>query len=280
MERCKEIRQLLKLSPLQVKAKAGDHLRVMDDLDMLHRIFAEDMTELIRINNANGQETNIIVPVGPTGQYPYIVDIVRTEGLPLDSCRFFFMDEYCDDEGRALTKEHPLSFKAIAQKKFIKPLRDIDALKEEQVYFPDESNLDRLEELTDDIGPLDACFGGIGIHGHVAFNEPEDGVSRMGYRKVKLNDYTVTINAIRAGVGGNLECFPTKALTVGMKQILSCKKIMLYCRNGTSFDWANTILRVALLGKPGDDYPVTHIRDGNYVITTDRDTLRAPINLI
>ncbi len=36
----------------------------------------------------------------------------------------------------------------------------------------------------------------------------------------------------------------------------------------------------ALFGTPGDDYPVTYIRDRDYVIITDKDTLASPKNLI
>ena len=82
---------------------------------------------------------------------------------------------------------------------------------------------------------------------------------------------------MRAGVGGNLAGFPRYAYTIGMKEILSARRIRLYCRNGIALDWANTVLRLALFGEPGDDYPVTHIRGRNYVIVSDRDTLRSPL---
>ena len=82
-------------------------------------------------------------------------------------------------------------------------------------------------------------------------------------------------------MGGNLENFPKEAYTLGMKQILAAKKIELYCRNGTPFDWANTILRVALFGLPGSDYPVTFIRDHpNCTIITDWNTLKSPKYII
>ena len=115
---------------------------------------------------------------------------------------------------------------------------------------------------------------------HIAFNEPEQEISEKGPRRVILNDYTITINAIRAQIGGNLENFPRYAYTIGMREILNSRKIRLYCRNGTLFDWANTILRIVLFGIPGDDYPVSYIRNHpNYTITTDKDTLSTPKNL-
>jgi hypothetical protein len=59
--------------------------------------------------------------------------------------------------------------------------------------------------------------------------------------------------------------------------LLGAKRIRLYCRNGISLDWANTVLRLAVLGEPGDDYPVTYIREhSDYVVITDRDTARSP----
>ena len=64
---------------------------------------------------------------------------------------------------------------------------------------------------------------------------------------------------------------------LGMRQILGARRIRLYCRNGIPLDWANTVLRLAVLGKPGDDYPVTYVRDHNdYMVVTDEDTVRKP----
>jgi hypothetical protein len=65
-----------------------------------------------------------------------------------------------------------------------------------------------------------------------------------------------------------------------MKEILGADSIRLYCRNGIALDWANTVLRLALFGRAGDDYPVTHIRNHNYVIITDEDTLASPQHLL
>jgi glucosamine-6-phosphate deaminase len=146
-----------------------------------------------------------------------------------------------------------------------------------QLFFPNHNNITELKYRIENVGGIDTCYGGIGIHGHVAFNEPEPNVKNTDPRLVYLNEYTITINAIRANIGGNLANFPRKALTLGMNKILGAKRIRLYCRNGSPYDWANTILRVALFGTPGDDYPVTHVRNhSDYVITTDKNTLASP----
>ena len=280
MSRKAEIRELLKLSPEEVVARAGAHLVVCDDLDALHRRFADDIADELSTRNAAGEPTRLIVPVGPTGQYPFLADIINGEGLSLAEAWLFFMDENCDDQQRAVPTEHPLSFKGEAQRLLLDRLDPACGLRPERVTFPDEGNIGELAGRIEAVGGIDTCYGGIGIHGHVAFNEPEPGVAESGPRLVRLNDFTVTINAVRAHVGGNLECFPREAYTLGMRQILGARRIRLYCRNGCEFDWANTVLRLALFGVPGDDYPVTHIRGTDYVVTTDRDTLASPRNLI
>jgi glucosamine-6-phosphate deaminase len=280
MDRKTEIRQLLRLSPEEVRAKAKHHLIVCENLDALHRKFAEDIAAEIRANNSENKQTRLILPVGPTGQYPILAEIINSEKISLSECWFFFMDENCGEDGNALGSEHPLSFKGEADRLFLSKLDETCRLQLGRVIFPDEDNISTLAARIDELGGIDTCYGGIGIHGHVAFNEPESGVKDTGSRRVRLNDFTVTINAIRSHVGGNLECFPRQAFTLGMKQILSSKRIRLYCRNGCEFDWANTVLRLALFGTPGDDYPVTYIRGMDFTITTDKKTLESPRYLV
>lgn len=280
MNRSTEVRELLALTADDVAARADARLHVCTDLEELHRHFAMEVASEIRRAAAEERPCRLILPVGPTGGYPYLADILNAGPVDLSHCRFFFMDEYCDEDGRAVSADHPLSFKGVMNKLFFEQLEPACGLRPEQVVFPDEDNVGELAGQIERLGGIDACFGGVGIHGHVAFNEPEEGVAGTGPRRVRLNDYTVTINAVRAEVGGNLECFPRAAFTLGMREILAARRIVLYCRNGSEFDWANTVLRLALFGTPGDDYPVTWIRNLDYQIVTDRETLQSPRHLI
>ncbi len=273
MDRRAEIRKLLQMSVGQLVDAAGGRLRVVDDLPA-H--FARSIADEIKAGNVAGRPTRLILPVGPTKQYPLLVDIIRDEQISLQNCYLFFMDEYADDHDRALPADHPLSFKGQMQQLFFSHLPEHLTVPAEQVVFPDENNISALAEQMADAGGIDTCYGGIGIHGHVAFNEPESGVKESGPRLVQLNDFTITINAIRAPVGGNLEGFFHQAYTIGMKQIRQARRIRLYCRSDGPYDWARTVLRLAVLGQPGDDYPVTHLRDADFIVTTDRETVSRP----
>jgi len=276
MVRREEIRKLQNMSPEELFKEAKENLIIVEDIDTLHQHFANRIAEEISRNNETRKPTKLILPVGPTGQYPLLKDIINQKGMSLKNCHFFFMDEYCDSEGEAIPGEHPLSFKGEMDRLFFSHLNKQLSPPSQQVIFPDHLNIAKLADKIKEVGGIDTCYGGIGIHGHLAFNEPEEGVKDSPPRLVTLNNFTITINAIRSEVGGNLEGFPRQAFTLGMRQILSAKKICLYCRNGSPYDWANTVLRLALFGEPGDDYPVTHIRDRDYLLVTDKQTAMSP----
>ncbi|HEX4147991.1 MAG TPA: hypothetical protein VHY20_03345 [Pirellulales bacterium] len=277
MHRRDEVRQLLAMSRDQMRAQAGERLVVVPDLDALHLHFARSIADEIRTNNAANTPTRLILPVGPVGQYPLLAELVNRQRLSLQHCWFFMMDEHADDDGVELSAEHPLALRRTFQEQFVRRVVPELLPPPEQMLFPGQGNLGRLKQLISADGGIATTYGGIGIHGHLAYNEPEPGVRDSDPRQVRLNEFTRTINAVRAEIGGNLENYPRLALTLGMRQLLAARRIRLYCRNGLALDWANTVLRVALFGRPDDDYPVTHLRDhADYVIVTDEQTARGP----
>ena len=272
-----EIKKLLSLSPDEMLEKAGTRLEIVDDIDLLHQHFALSIASEIETNNANGQSTKLILPVGPVGQYPLFAEIINQKKICLKNCWFFMMDEHCDDNGIVLPADHPLSFRFTFHQMFTEYLDSNLMIPTEQLIFPDHLNVQSLQAKIDSVGGIDTTYGGIGIHGHLAYNEPEPNVRQTDPRIVSLNDFTRTMNAIRSQIGGNLEGHPQQGVTLGMNQILNAKRIRLYCRNGIDLDWANTVLRLALFGEPDDDYPVTYIRQHNdVVIVTDKETAKQP----
>lgn len=277
MNRRQEISELLRLSEKQVRRRAGAHLKVFDNCAAIHRHIADEMIDFIRAQNKKGEKSRLILPVGPVGQYPLFLNMIHQEQVSLKNCWFFFMDENADNAGCDLPVTHPLSFQGEMRRLWLDEVAPELAIPEEQLFFPGRNNIAGLAEIIDSAGGIDICFGGIGIHGHLAFNEPEAEVRESGPRLVYLNDFTITINAVRAKVGGNLEGFPRQAYTLGLRQILGARKLRLACRNGIELDWANTVLRLTLLGAPGEDYPCTFVNEhADYEIFTDHDTLRQP----
>ncbi len=276
IRRAAEIRRLNALSQTQLIERARPQLRAVADIDELHLHFAESIAAVVRRGAEAGRHLALILPWGPVGQYGVLGEILSQEGLSLGDSTLFFMDEYADSSGAAVPPSHPLSFRGAAMD-WLGSLEPRLRPQLGNVLFPDGTNLEEIDRRMAQVGGVDTCFGGVGIHGHIAFNEPEPGVSESVTRRVALNEVTRTINAIRAGVGGDLENFPHEAWTLGMRQCLSARRVRLYCRSDLGLDWAKTVLRLAALGSPGDDYPVTWARQHpDYKVTTTRENLDAP----
>ena len=275
MKRIDEVRHLLKMPPGTVIKQAGARLRVCEDLEALYEVFANDIADEIRRHNELGKDTRMILPMTPMSQYSILAEIIKRKSIDLSQCWFFLEGEYCDAKGRALLGDHRLSVKRLVRRSLFESLGPKSGLNKDQIICPGEDNIHRLDKLMSKQNRVDTCYCGVGIRGQLAFNEPGLHVAGSLPRRVKLSETTRVFNMMRAHVAGNLECFPTEAYTLGMEQILSARKIRIFCRSGNA-DWANTILRVALFGAPGDDYPVTHVRHHEYLITTDRHTLASP----
>ena len=281
-ERSDEVQELLKLGPEELEAEAGDRIKILPDLDDVMDNFARAMADEITTNNKNGDLTSLILPVGPIDHYPRLANLINEQRISLEDCHFFFMDEYCDASGRVLPVDHPLSFRREMDEIFFDHINPELTIPDDQLVFPTHENVNDLTEMINAVGGIDTCYGGIGVHGHVAFNEPESGVADTDPRLVYLNDYTVTINAIRSSVGGDLENFPRKAVTVGMNQVFEADRVRLYCRNDVpTLDWANAVLRLAALGDLGPDYPVTYLTEhDNYQVITDERTAATPTHVL
>ena len=279
MKRSDEVRHLLALSANEVITAAGPRLKITRTLDELYEYLAGEMVAEFRRAAAGDRIVSFIMPVGPTQPYRIMAEKINYEGISLRNVRFFFMDEYCTDDDHLIPATHPLSFRGQAGRLFFDRIRPELLMPPEQVVFPAPELLDRLPQMIEEAGGIEVCFGGIGIHGHVAFNEPEPGVARSDPRILTINAYTRTIDAVRhREIGGNLENFPRRAITLGMRQCLGARRMLLMTRNESQeFFWANTVLRISALGEPGDDYPVTHARHHrNLLIVTDVKTATAP----
>ena len=111
MDRGEEIYTLHQKPVEDMVAEARGRLVVVETLDDLHRHFARAIVDEIGTNNRAERATTLILPVGPTGQYPILVDMVNEESISLQNCTFFFMDENADLDGVEVPEDHPESFR-------------------------------------------------------------------------------------------------------------------------------------------------------------------------
>jgi glucosamine-6-phosphate deaminase len=281
---------LFAIAATQLEAVSPVPVLLLPDAGALHLHFARSIADEISGNNAAGKPTRLILPVGPVGQYPLLVEMCNRQRISWRDCEIFFMDEYCDWQGRWIDASHPLSFRGFARRALFDLLDAELALPPPQLHFPDPLHFDSLSEAIAAAGGIDTCYGGIGLHGHVAFNEaPHSRFHEVGVeefrasrtRLLPLASETVVMNGTR-GAGGHLQALPPMAVTIGMADIYAARRIRLYCQGGR---WQQAILRIALFGSPraaaasGEDvhYPVTLLRThADFAVRADAATAEAP----
>jgi glucosamine-6-phosphate deaminase len=227
--------------------------RRVADRERLAQVFAEDLHErYLALRSAGRSPVVFIVPVGPVGQFDLWAERCNRERVSLRDLVLINMDEYLEADARGFIPiDDPLSFRGHMRDHFYGKLDPELAPLPEHRLFPDPSDLDGIGRTIARCGGVDVCFGGVGIMGHVAFNDPPEfpdpsdveTFARLPTRIVRLSRETVLINSVTAA-RGNVDRIPRFATTVGMREILESRQIHLYMNR----DWQSAIVRKVLHG--------------------------------
>ncbi|HEY9053460.1 MAG TPA: glucosamine-6-phosphate isomerase [Rectinemataceae bacterium] len=226
-------------------------VRIVDEELDLYYAMAFDMAERVRLAAATGTPCVFIVPVGPVGQYRRFASICNAEGLSLQKVHFINMDEYLDENDRWIEYSSPFSFRRFMDEEFYTRLDPHLAPPPENRIFPEPGREGEIARRIDELGGVDTAYGGVGINGHIAFNEPpeeDETVSLEEFaalptRILSLSRETRTINSVTAA-SGYIDLIPRRCITVGMKEILSARRLRLYMNR----EWQKGIVRKLLHG--------------------------------
>lgn len=155
----------------------------------------------------------------PIPTYNNIIKTHKEEGISFKGVKTYNLDEYCD-----LPKADKNSYYTFMHEQLFNSL---DIL-EENVHFLDGNATDtdaecrRYDNEINEAGGIDIQLLGIGNNAHISFNEPADSFTDGSF-KVKLTDSTIEANKIYFDENP----MPHYALTMGVNQIMSAKKIVL-----------------------------------------------------
>lgn len=155
----------------------------------------------------------------PIPTYDNIKKTFDNGGISFKAVKTYNLDEYCN-----LPKEDKNSYYTFMHQQLFNGL---DIL-EENVHFLDGNAEDsvaeckRYDDEINNAGGIDIQLLGIGNNAHIGFNEPADEFT-TGSFKVTLTQSTIDANKIYFDENP----MPTHALTMGVKQIMSAKQIIL-----------------------------------------------------
>ncbi len=256
-------------------------VRALGDMASLARDLADAMKHEIVTARRAGRAATLIVPVGPVDQFPVLAQAINDERIDCRDVMLINMDEYLTDDDRFVPLDHPLSFRGYMDRAFYELIDPALAPRPEHRVFPDPRDCTAVPRLIAARGGVDACFGGIGINGHIAFNEPpEPGVTMsveafadLPTRVLPLSRETRTINSVT--VGGEIGLIPQRAVTVGMKEILAARRLRFYCNR----PWQSAVVRRVLHGPITAACPASLLRRHADAMISVADYVAAPPNI-
>ncbi len=249
----------------KLEERSGIPVKILPNIKAIYEAIADIMIETIV--NKKGEKTTMILPVGPTGQYPVFVRKVKEKEVDCRNLWTFNMDEFIDRTGRTISESHPMSFRAEMIKKFFNLLLPELRMPIEQMFFPRHNNMDEVDQAFDKYAPegADLCLAGVGPEGHFAFNEDPN----FGHLDVSEEEFladrthlilvrtsTVDMDALVASCGDRA-VVPPFAVTIGPRDVLLSKRTEAIFFAGR---FQRTALRETLFRKPTMKFPGSYLK--------------------
>ena len=178
-----------------------------------------------KIRNHKGDRPFVLgLPTGssPIGVYKRLAAMNQAGTLSFANVITFNMDEYL-----GLPREHDQSYWYFMHDNFFNHLVD---MKPENINILNgmtddpEGECARYEEKIAACGGIDLFMGGIGVDGHLAFNEPYTSLSS----RTGLRDLTTDTRIVNSRFfGGDPEKVPAQALSVGIGTVTDAKEVLV-----------------------------------------------------
>ncbi|MBS9767052.1 MAG: glucosamine-6-phosphate deaminase [Flavobacteriaceae bacterium] len=232
------------------------HNVIYDDSKRASVVVATEIANLIKEKQAKNENCVLGLATGssPIKVYEELVRLHKEEGLSFKNVITFNLDEYY-----RMNKENEQSYHYFMHEHLFNHI-DIDP---KNIHIPkgdieQEEILDfciNYEKQIKEAGGIDFQILGIGRTGHIGFNEPGSHKNSRT-RQITLDHLTRT-DAAEAFLG--IENVPHRAITMGVKTVLSAKRIVLLA-------WGDSkaqIVKEAIEGKISSEIPSTYLQEHN-----------------
>jgi len=257
-------------------------LRLCKDSREMGQIMARELVDEIQGHNTRGEQTNAILPCGPTCWYEPFTSLVNREHVSLKNLVVFHMDESLDWQGREVPYHHPFNFRGYMEHNFYNPVdAELAVPQENRIWLTPRTMEDTAERIART--QIDITYGGLGQDGHIAYNQARRHpfsqltLDELRNSSARIQDNNIdTIIAIgQRNFGSAFQFVPPMSATLGVKECLSARKVRIFTDTGA---WKQTALRIILFGPLTVDYPATLLQEhADVLITATVDTARHPI---
>lgn len=182
----------------------------------------------------------------PIGTYKQLIEWYKKGDLDFSKVQTINLDEYC-----GLPGDNSQSYRYFMNQN----LFDHINIDKANTHVPNglatdlEEECKRYDKLIHDLGGIDIQLLGIGLNGHIGFNEPDLSFEKTTHI-VDLDDSTIAANS---RFFASIDEVPKKAITMGIKSIMQSKKVILVA-NGPE---KREILEKALHGPVNPTVPAS-----------------------
>jgi glucosamine-6-phosphate deaminase len=199
-------------------------VKIFQDIHEGSRAAATEIAALIRKKTYHKEKCVLGLATGstPITLYNELVRMHREEGLSFRNVITFNLDEYYPMESEQIQSYNRYMYRMLFDHIDIDP---------KNIHIPDGSlpkeeikqHCAGYEKLIEEAGGIDLQVLGIGINGHIGFNEPGSSI----YSKTRLINLENSTRLANAYEFANISQVPRLALTMGINTILKAKRIIL-----------------------------------------------------
>lgn len=185
-----------------------------------------------KIINLIQNKSNIILGLAtgstPIKTYQKLIELSKESNISFKDVKTFNLDEYINYKNKKDSYMHFMR----------ENLFDHIDINPSNTFFPEETLLDKYDELIKTNGGIDLQILGIGANGHIAFNEPDTPFDSKTHI-VELTKQTIEDNA---RFFNSIDDVPTKAITMGLHTIMQSKEIILIATGKNKANAINSMI--------------------------------------
>ena len=200
----------------------------------------------------------------PVGMYQQLIDWYNKGDLDFSEVTTVNLDEY-----RGLPRTHEQSYWYFMQKNLFEHVN----VRPDHIHVPDGSNPDaeaacrEYDQIIRDVGGIDLQLLGIGIDGHIGFNEPGEAFE-LGTHCVDLTESTIEAN--KRFFDGNEALVPRQAYTMGIKTIMQARKVLMVANGANKAE----IIKKAFFGPVTPEVPASILQmHPDFILVGDEEAL-------